>query len=179
MSRRGSKSHIAWGLASLAALMMSTACARDPDATSATAGAQPTATPTAMADTTPAMVVHKSPSCGCCGLWVEHMQHAGFKVEVRDTDDLASIKAALGVPYGKGSCHTAEIDGYVIEGHVPAEDVRRLLAERPQALGLVLPGMPLGSPGMGMPDGRVQSYTVELVAKDGGTSTFRRVQGDH
>ncbi|MCC6594490.1 MAG: DUF411 domain-containing protein [Xanthomonadales bacterium] len=124
------------------------------------------------------MVVHKTPSCGCCGLWVEHMRQAGFTVEVRDTDDLAPIKAGLGVPYGKGSCHTAEIDGYVIEGHVPAEDVRRLLTERPKARGLVLPGMPLGSPGMEMPDGRVQSYTVELVKEDGSTSTFRRVEGD-
>ena len=106
------------------------------------------------------------------------MRQAGFTVEVRDTDDLAPIKAGLGVPYGKGSCHTAEIDSYVIEGHVPAEDVRRLLTERPKARGLVLPGMPLGSPGMEMPDGRVQSYTVELVKEDGSTSTFRRVEGD-
>jgi hypothetical protein len=178
MSRRAGRSSAAWGLASLAALMMSAACARDPDSTSTTVGAQQLATPTAMADTTPAMVVHKTPSCGCCGLWVEHMRQAGFTVEVRDTDDLAPIKAGLGVPYGKGSCHTAEIDGYVIEGHVPAEDVRRLLTERPKARGLVLPGMPLGSPGMEMPDGRVQSYTVELVKEDGSTSTFRRVEGD-
>ncbi len=178
MSRRAGGSSAAWGLASLAALMMSAACARDPDATSTTASTQQLATPTAMADTPPAMVVHKTPSCGCCGLWIEHMRQAGFTVEVRDTDDLAPIKAGLGVPYGKGSCHTAEIDGYVIEGHVPAEDVRRLLTERPKARGLVLPGMPLGSPGMEMPDGRVQSYTVELVEEDGSTSTFRRVEGD-
>lgn len=178
MSRRTGGSSAAWGLASLAALMMSAACARDPDATSTTARAKQVATPTPMSDTTPAMVVHKTPSCGCCGLWVEHMRQAGFTVEVRDTDDLAPIKAGLGVPYGKGSCHTAEIDGYVIEGHVPAEDVRRLLTERPKARGLVLPGMPLGSPGMEMPDGRVQSYTVELLEEDGSTSTFRRVEGD-
>lgn len=124
------------------------------------------------------MVVHKTPTCGCCGLWVEHMRDAGFKVDVRDTNDLEPIKVTLGVPNGKGSCHTAEIDGYVIEGHVPAEDVRRLLSERPNARGLVLPGMPLGSPGMETPDGRVQAYTVELVAEDGSTSTFRRVEGD-
>lgn len=178
MSRRAGGSRTAWGLASVAALMMSAACARDSNPANTTASRQQAATTAATADTTPAMVVHKTPSCGCCGLWVEHMRHAGFTVEVRDTDDLAPIKAALGVPYGKGSCHTAEIDGYVIEGHVPAEDVRRLLTERPKARGLVLPGMPLGSPGMEMPDGRVQSYTVELVEEDGSTSTFRRVEGN-
>ena len=120
----------------------------------------------------PLLVVHKSPSCGCCGLWVEHMQQAGFPVEVRDTNDLNPIKERLGVPYGKGSCHTAEVAGYVIEGHVPADDVKRLLADRPDAKGLVLPGMPLGSPGMETPDGRTDAYTVELIANDGTTSAF-------
>lgn len=120
----------------------------------------------------PLLVVHKSPSCGCCGLWVEHMQQAGFPVEVRDTNDLNPIKERLGVPYGKGSCHTAEVAGYVVEGHVPADDVKRLLAERPDAKGLVLPGMPLGSPGMETPDGRTDAYTVELIADDGTTSAF-------
>ena len=105
---------------------------------------------------------------------LEWMQRAGFEVEVRDTDNLHPVKARLGVPYGKGSCHTAEVDGYLIEGHVPADDIRRLLAERPKARGLVLPGMPLGSPGMETPDGRVQPYTVELVAQDGSTSAFRQ-----
>ena len=120
------------------------------------------------------MVVHKSASCGCCGLWVDHMRHAGFEVDVRNEDNLNPIKEALGVPYGKGSCHTAEVGGYVIEGHVPAEDVLRLLTEKPDGRGLVLPGMPAGSPGMEMPDGRVQPYAVELVAKDGSTSIFSR-----
>lgn len=120
----------------------------------------------------PVMIVNKSPSCGCCGLWVKHMQNAGFKVEVNDTDDMGSIKQRVGVPYGKGSCHTAEVGGYFIEGHVPAEDIKRLLAERPDAKGLVVPGMPAGSPGMELPDGRIQPYTVELVANDGATSVF-------
>ena len=102
------------------------------------------------------------------------MQQAGFPVEVRDTNELSPIKERLGVPYGKGSCHTAEVAGYVIEGHVPADDVKRLLAQRPDAKGLVLPGMPLGSPGMETPDGRMDSYTVELVANDGTTSAFAR-----
>jgi hypothetical protein len=118
------------------------------------------------------MVVHKSASCGCCGAWVDHMRHAGFRVEVRDADDLEPVKTRLGIPYGKGSCHTAEVGGYFVEGHVPATDVRRLLAEKPDAKGLVLSGMPAGSPGMELPDGRTEPYTVELVQRDGTTQPF-------
>ena len=91
-----------------------------------------------------------------------------------ERDDLEPIRKQLGVPYGKGSCHTAEVGGYVVEGHVPAEDVKRLLAERPKARGLVVPGMPMGSPGMESPDGRVQPYTVELIGMEGATSAFAR-----
>lgn len=120
------------------------------------------------------MVVHKSATCGCCELWVEHMQAAGFHVDVRNSENLGPIKEEVGVPIGKGSCHTAQVGGYFIEGHVPAEDVKRLLAEQPAAKGLVLPGMPAGSPGMEMPDGRVQPYTVELVHHDGTTTPFAR-----
>ncbi len=122
--------------------------------------------------TLPVMLVNKSPTCGCCELWVDQMEKAGFKVEINDTDDMGPIKERVGVPYGKGSCHTAEVGGYFIEGHVPAEDIKRLLAERPDAKGLAVPGMPAGSPGMELPDGRIQPYTVELVAKDGTTSAF-------
>lgn len=122
----------------------------------------------------PPVLVHKSSTCGCCSSWVEHLRRAGFRVEVRDDEDLYAIKQRLGVPYGKGSCHTAEVGGYFVEGHVPADDVRRLLREKPDAKGLVLPGMPAGSPGMEMPDGRVQPYTVERVARDGGTTAFAR-----
>ena len=120
------------------------------------------------------MVVHKHPSCGCCVLWVDHMREAGFSVEVHDHEDMGPIKQAAGVPYAKGSCHTAEIDGYFIEGHVPAEDVKRLLAERPDARGLTVPGMPAGSPGMEMPDGTVHPYAVELVHRDGSTTEYAR-----
>lgn len=176
MSRRIAGINITWSLAAIGALVLSSACAREPESANVAVGAQQTtAVPTVA--TTLRMIVHKTPTCGCCGLWVEHMQRAGFNVEVRNADDLTPVKTQLGVPYGKGSCHTAEIDGYFIEGHVPAEDVRRLLSERPKARGLALPGMPLGSPGMEMPDGRVQPYTVELVAEDGSTSTFRREEG--
>lgn len=116
--------------------------------------------------------VHKSPTCGCCKLWVEHLQKAGFRVEVFEEDNLGPIKERLGVPFGKGSCHTGEVEGYLIEGHVPAADIHRLLAERPQAKGLVLPGMPIGSPGMEIPDTPAQPFTVELVRMDGETEPF-------
>jgi len=155
------------------------ACAQEAPAPSAVAaaGAEPAsaASPGPLPDSSsalPLVVVHKTPTCGCCGLWVDHVREAGFPVEVHDMDDLGPVKQRLGIPYGKGSCHTAEVDGYAIEGHVPAEDIKRLLAERPDARGLVLPGMPMGSPGMEMPDGRTQPYTVELVRPDGSTEAF-------
>ena len=127
---------------------------------------QPAATPL------PAMIVHKSEGCGCCDAWVAHVRLAGFPVEVRSENNLNSIKTRLGVPVGKGSCHTAEIDGYLIEGHVPVADIQKLLKERPAARGLVLAGMPLGSPGMETPDGSADAFTVELVARDGSTSAY-------
>ena len=95
----------------------------------------------------PALLVHKQESCGCCGAWVEHMREAGFAVEVRNLEDVQPVKSRLGIPDGMASCHTGEIAGYFIEGHVPASDVKRLLEERPDAKGLALPGMPIGSPG--------------------------------
>jgi len=128
--------------------------------------------PVAAVSQLPRMVVHKTPWCGCCGGWVERMQEAGFQVETHDMEDLGPVKERLGVPYAKGSCHTAEIGGYVVEGHVPAEDIKRLLQEKPDAVGLVLPGMPIGSPGMESPDGRQQPFTVELVRRDGTTEPF-------
>lgn len=124
------------------------------------------------ADPLAQVVVHKSPTCGCCEDWVEHMRDAGFAVEVRNHDDLTPVKEAAGVPYGLGSCHTAEVEGYFVEGHVPAADVQRLLAERPEARGLTVPGMPLGSPGMEVPSGEVQPYDVLLVTPDGETQVF-------
>ena len=92
--------------------------------------------------------VYKSPSCGCCGAWVSHMRGAGFRVAVTDTADLRSIKIKFGVVPVLLACHTAVIEGYVIEGHVPAREVMRLLKDRPKAIGLAVPGMPIGSPGM-------------------------------
>lgn len=166
------------------------ACARPPDTAPSLQGDKPAAsavttnvavaappiTGTSSAPL-PVVAVYKTASCGCCGLWVGHMQRAGFPVEVHNLDNVDPIKERLGVPLGKTSCHTAEVGGYFVEGHVPAEDVKRLLAEKPAAKGLVLPGMPAGSPGMETPDGQVQPYVVELVGEDGNSAVF--AQHDH
>ena len=148
-----------------------TACARDSQETVTAIAIAETATPLASQGLPPA-VVHKNPSCGCCGLWVDHLKSAGFPVQVQDSEDVVPVKHRLGVPFGKGSCHTAEIAGYFIEGHVPAEDIKRLLVEKPDAKGLVLPGMPASSPGMESPDGTSQRFTVELVQADGTTVPY-------
>jgi hypothetical protein len=122
--------------------------------------------------------VWKDPNCGCCHLWVEHLQASGFKVAVRDVGNNAARKR-LGMPDKLGSCHTATVGGYVIEGHVPAADIRRLLKDRPLALGLAVPGMPIGSPGMDGPEykGRKDTFDVLLVQKDGSTKSFQRYSG--
>lgn len=120
----------------------------------------------------PAVVVSKTPTCGCCGVWVKHLQAAGFTVEVHDLENLDAVKKRAGVPFGMGSCHTAEVGGYFVEGHVPAEDIKRLLRDKPEAKGLTVPGMPAGSPGMEVPSGRVDRYDVLLVGKDGKTSVY-------
>lgn len=161
------------GLPAVFALVLAAGAAASPSNTTtpASAAAGQNAAVTAAL---PPVVVHKSPTCGCCTLWVDHLREAGFSVEVRDTDDLEPLKQRLGIPFGKGSCHTAQVAGYYVEGHVPAIDIKRLLSERPEARGLVLPGMPLGSPGMEVPDGTRQRYTVELVGDDGTVSPFAR-----
>lgn len=120
------------------------------------------------------VVVHKSPTCGCCTKWVEHLRSNGFTVEVHDEADVASSKRRLGVPAPMASCHTAEVGGYFVEGHVPAADIQRLLTQRPAIRGLAVPGMPAGSPGMELPDGRVAPYTVHQVDGDGTVSDFAR-----
>ena len=120
----------------------------------------------------PTLVVHKSAYCGCCKLWVEHMKKAGFKVEVVETEQLDAVKDRAGVPDDQRSCHTAEVGGYFVEGHVPAEDVKRLLKEKPKAKGIAVAGMPMGSPGMEVPDGSKSPYDVMLVGADGKTKVF-------
>ena len=121
----------------------------------------------------PVVDVYKSPTCGCCGKWVDHLRANGFTVRSHDTDDVAQHKYRLGVPYGYGSCHTAEVNGYLVEGHVPAKDIKRLLKEKPKARGLVVPAMPMGSPGMEQ-GGRQDHYGVLLVKQDGGIQTYTR-----
>ncbi|GAB4359529.1 MAG: DUF411 domain-containing protein [Immundisolibacter sp.] len=118
----------------------------------------------------PMVAVYKTARCGCCVGWVEHLQAAGFQTQVHDVADLAAVKEQLGVPRALGSCHTATVGGYVIEGHVPAADIRRLLAQRPPGSGLAVPGMPVGSPGMAYGD-RVDRYQV-LLWGDGEERVF-------
>ena len=117
------------------------------------------------------MIVFKDPTCGCCGKWVEHVRANSFAVEVKEVSDFADYSRRSGVPSKLRGCHTAIVDGYTVEGHVPAADIQRLLSERPEAKGLVVPGMPIGSPGM--EGGRRQAYSVLLFGTDGRTSVFR------
>jgi hypothetical protein len=119
--------------------------------------------------------VWKTASCSCCSAWVEHLAQNGFSPKAVNVtaSELAAIKTRAGLPSQHQSCHTAKVDGYLIEGHVPAEDVKRLLAERPDALGISVPGMPIGSPGMES-GGHNEAYEVVLIRRDGGTEVFAR-----
>ena len=121
---------------------------------------------------TPTVTVYKSPTCGCCVLWADHMTASGFTVETVDVASMDDVKARLGVPNTLASCHTAVVGDYVVEGHVPAEDVERLLAEQPDATGLAVPGMPIGSPGMEVEGRPADSYDVFLFTRDGRASVF-------
>ena len=128
------------------------------------------------ATTAPKITVSKDPTCGCCGGWVDHLKAEGFAVEVTETKAINRVKARLGVPSDLAACHTAEIAGYVIEGHVPAAAIRRLLAEKPQAKGLAVPGMPVGSPGMEVEGSAPESYDVVLFGSFG-QRVFARFEG--
>ena len=168
------------------ALLLATGCTRTaPDAPAAAlveaaapvsvAAAAPVSPPEAkpVVDATlPIVLVRRDPGCGCCELWVAHMQQAGFSVQMQDEPQMEAFKRQLGIPSGKESCHTAQIGDYVFEGHVPAQDIKRFLAEKPKAKGLVLPGMPLGSPGMEVPGTTPRPYTVERLEADGSTTPY-------
>jgi hypothetical protein len=131
--------------------------------------------PLSRAESAPQTVtVYKSPTCGCCSKWIEHMRSNGFEVKATDVEDMTSVKTANGVPPAAESCHTAVVGGYVLEGHVPADSVKRLLREKPKVTGLAVPGMPVGSPGMEMPSGQVQHFDVVSFVKGGGTTVFDR-----
>ncbi len=127
--------------------------------------------PTAGAPPLPEVQVFKTPTCGCCGAWVTHMRSAGFAIKVTDVTDTTGTRKRLGMPERYASCHTATVDGYVIECHVPAAEVKRLLATKPKALGLAAPGMPPASPGMDTP-GRKDPYQVLLVEASGQSSIY-------
>ena len=116
--------------------------------------------------------VYKSPYCGCCTHWVEYMKRNGFEVKVTDVDNVDAARKQLGMPQKYGACHTAKVGGYLVEGHVPAEDVRKLLAQKPKALGIAVPAMPPGSPGM--PSDKPVPYDTLLVQHDGGSKIFSR-----
>jgi len=116
------------------------------------------------------IVVYKSPTCGCCKDWVSHMRENGYTVEVHNQTDLSTIKSEMGVPRNMQSCHTAKVDGYVIEGHVPADLIGKMLKEKPSIQGLAVPGMPMGSPGMEGP--RKDPYDVLTFNADGKTTIY-------
>lgn len=173
----------------LLAVLALAACQVEPTAEAArldATAAQPDAAASASAVTMPAvlvgddaptMTVYKSPTCGCCSMWVEHMEAAGFTVVTEDRTDMTAVKDSLGLPSDLSSCHTGVVDGYVIEGHVPAEHVARLLEERPAAMGLAVPGMPVGSPGMEMGD-RKDPYNVLIVGETGEAAVFAAIPGN-
>ena len=131
-------------------------------------------TPSLMAQTRPAVEVWKDPDCGCCKDWVSHLEANGFQVSVHDSGN-AQARTRLGVPDKLGSCHTAQVSGYALEGHVPARDIKRLLKERPKAVGLAVPGMPVGSPGMDGPEykGRKDPYDVLLIQANGSSKVYQ------
>ena len=119
-----------------------------------------------------AVDVYKSPYCGCCEKWVEHLQQAGFAVRTHDVNDVPAARQRLGMPERLGSCHTAKVAGYVVEGHVPADDIQRLLKEKPKAIGLAVPSMPPGSPGMESP--KPVPYNTLLVRTGGEITVFAK-----
>ena len=120
----------------------------------------------------PKAMVYKTPTCGCCSKWIDHLEENGFEVKSKNLSDVNPVKRMNGVPMRLASCHTAIIGGYFVEGHVPAQDVKRLLAERPNIAGIVVPRMPVGSPGMEGPN--PEAYSVLAVKRDGSTEVFSR-----
>ena len=137
-------------------------------AAAAGAGQQPK-----LAAALPPVTVYKSATCGCCSQWIEHMKAAGFTVKALDVDDIEVPKKTYGVPSSAASCHTAVVGGYVVEGHVPADAVQRMLREKPAIAGIAVPGMPLGSPGMEM-GGRKDPYNVVAFDKAGKTTVYEK-----
>jgi len=124
--------------------------------------------------TRPQMTVYKSATCGCCSKWVEHMQANGFDVKAIDVDDIDKVKRERGVPADAASCHTAIVNGYIVEGHVPADAVMKVLKEKPAIAGIAVPGMPMGSPGMEVPGGQKEAFNIVAFDKAGKTSIYQK-----
>lgn len=122
----------------------------------------------------PQLTVYKSSTCGCCSLWVEHMKTNGFEVKTFDVDDIDAVKRERGVPSAAASCHTGIVNGYIVEGHVPADAVLKMLATKPDIKGIAVPGMPVGSPGMEVPGGQKQAYAIVSIDKAGKTAIYER-----
>lgn len=164
--------------AAVAVLALVTACGADvPPTPAADAGTDLASLPAqaaVVADSasSPVITVYKSPTCGCCKGWVEHVKAAGYQVDVHDVANVNPVKDDAGVPADARSCHTAIVDGYALEGHVPASDIARLLKERPAIAGLAVPGMPVGSPGMEVPGQPADKYDVVAFKADGSTEVY-------
>jgi hypothetical protein len=149
-----------------------TACGSGDGEANAASDAAPVLSSTADASL-PSILVYKTASCGCCNGWVEHLQEAGFNVEARNVSDLMSVKRDAGVPVAMSSCHTAIIDGYTVEGHVPADQIKRMLAERPDIVGIGAPGMPAGSPGM--ESSNAKPYQVLQWDREGNAAVYAEI----
>lgn len=121
------------------------------------------------------VAVYRSPSCGCCGEWIKHLDKHGFKVTDTKTDEMTAIKEKYNVPQDLASCHTAIVNGYVVEGHIPADDIKRLVKQKPDIAGIAVPGMPLGSPGMEAGE-RKESFAVLAFNRDGNFEVFKEYQ---
>lgn len=155
----------------VAATGLIAACGSAQDGSSESAAESSTAQrPAGTAAEATLVTVYKSPTCGCCTKWVEHLEQSGFRVEVHDTADVQPVKARHGLPGSLASCHTALVGGYVVEGHVPADVIRRLLRERPQVAGVAVPGMPMGSPGMEGP--YKDDYDIVSFTRGGATNVY-------
>jgi len=159
----------------LLAGLLAVGCSNADDGAKATTKASQAATSASTtAQAKPEVVMYKPPTCDCCTGWAEHLRKDGFSVVVKKHQDMDGIKTKFGVSEKLASCHTAIVDGYVIEGHVPAADVERLLKERPDIVGLTAPGMPMKSPGMQAVGQQPKGYSVLAFDKDGNTTVFHR-----
>ncbi|GAB5518876.1 MAG: DUF411 domain-containing protein [Rhodothermales bacterium] len=148
-----------------------TACASEE------AAPEPQTVTTAATDASlPTVTVYKTPTCGCCSLWVDHMAENGFPTRTYDVESTAQIREQYNMPATVGSCHTATVDGYVVEGHVPAETVKKMLKEKPDIVGITVPGMPIGSPGMEVEGRPADPYDVLAVDADGSTEVYAEIR---